>query len=110
MTQNIQLATTLSFAAARPEFDQQMLDRVVKEVEKTGPILRNSLAPQVLLSLLYTYEDVSEPDFDSYLGFLRSDVGQRYNRAAMNAVDDALTRAARSLGARLIEALKQKRA
>lgn len=103
MSLNIQLAAGLSILATQPGFDQSALAQLVNETEKMRPVIEQSVMPQLMLSLLHTYEPLSDADFEAYLAFVESPPGIRFNLAVMEAFDEAFVTAAKSLGKRLMD-------
>jgi len=98
------LAVAVSLdAASGGELPTDVLaDRLEGERERMRPAIRET----VLLSMLYTYRDVSEETLESYAAFLESDAGRWYSRTLSRAMLGAMTASATRLGTGLREAIE----
>ncbi len=101
MMLDLQLAIITAMSAAGKEEVQPSHKEIRESLLKVKPQIRDAAAQSTALSFLYTYRALTESEIDMYIAFAESDTGRRYHLITYKGVHDAITKAARKLGARI---------
>ena len=109
MTINTTLGLTYGMALAAPHGIIPDFVRIKEELESQKPELVAAYEQYGVVQFALIYQSVSDSDLDKYLAFAESAVGKRYHDATIQAMDVALTRAARELGRQIGKPLKAAR-
>lgn len=88
------VALTLGATSERPATAEE----IMAEFEAPRAQMRSQIRETVLISYLYTYRELTDPELGAYAAFLESDPGRWYSRALSRAFLGALTGSARRLG------------
>jgi hypothetical protein len=88
------VALTLGATSESPATAEQ----IMAEFEAPRARMRSEIQETVLISYLYTYRELTDPELGAYAAFLESDPGRWYSRALSRAFLGALTGSARRLG------------
>jgi len=96
----VALGMALGMDSTQPAEKRLGLARLQAEVKKALPAdeVRQKLRETLPLFYAYTYRDVKDADLASYLAFLRSASGKRYQGGVTAAYNEVLIRAAVRLG------------
>jgi len=87
---NTQLAITIAIVASLPNEQQPTYDNLAALVEQTRPQIESAMRTQTIISLLYTYRNVTETELDQYIDFASSPTGGIYQEAAVSGLKKAL--------------------
>jgi hypothetical protein len=102
-------ASTFSIAAAMdatlPQDKRQGQDRLRILTDRQRPKWREASQDMTLVSLLYTYQRLTDQELERYVEFLETDIGRQYNNAASDALKDALYVAIERMSQRLTDIL-----
>ena len=91
--QNMQIAvnTTVLLALA-PEQPLDM-DELLVELQSAGTQINPALEQMVLVSFVYSYQDLSDEELNSYEDFLNQSATKRFNRLVISAINTGLENA-----------------
>lgn len=92
-------------AVEDPAAGEAALDQLRATMEGKRAEIAQSIEEESVATFAFIYRNLTEPELASYLAFIESPVGQRYQLASLAAVDKALAEAAESLG-RMLAATK----
>jgi hypothetical protein len=92
--------------AALPD---QAIAAIDSEMQKVRPAMTAQMQEQILLTLAYTYRDVSIPELRQYLAFATSTAGKRFFDAAIPAMNAVLVKAGGEFGHALMRELGKER-
>jgi hypothetical protein len=81
------------------------LNAIDKALEQMRPTMAAQIKEQILLSLAFTYRDVSIPDLRQYLAFLTSPTGKRFYGVIVPAMNKVLVKASGEFGHALMRGL-----
>jgi hypothetical protein len=99
MIKNVQIVMTAAIMANASKDQQVSIDQIVMIVQQNTQNLFDLYYPQVLASLVYTYQGLSDSEFEKYITFVNSDVGKRYYAAVLDAIDAAVVNASSKFAA-----------
>jgi hypothetical protein len=104
-------ATAFSIAAAMdatlPQGQRQGQDRLRILMDRQRPKWREASQDATLVSLLYTYQTLTDAELERYVEFLETDIGREYNNAASTALKDALYLAIEETSRALADVMKR---
>lgn len=84
------LASALGVNAAQPEEDRAPVDAVRQRIKSIEPDLRKQADENLILTMLYTYESLTNKELETYLKFLRTSGGAAYSRSSAAGMREAL--------------------
>jgi len=87
-TRSVELAAQ---AIGTPHKSYPTMESIRQEALKNKGQIQADLEKETLLSLLYTYRNLSDAEFDRYLDFAASDSGKKYFFNMSEALSDAMT-------------------
>lgn len=102
-----QLAAALAANAMQPPNSRQEPSELMAQVETIRPLIESMTRQQVLLSLLYTYRDLSEEDLRGYIEFATAPQGNAFNRLASEAMSRTFVEKSAQLGEVLGELVRE---
>ena len=102
-----QLAAALAANAVQPPEQRLEPQQVMAIVEGTRGMIEAMTREQVLLSLLYTYQDLSEAELQGYIGFATSPAGNTFNRLVSEAMSRTFVEKSGDLGEVLGELVRE---
>ncbi|WP_319521701.1 DUF2059 domain-containing protein [uncultured Desulfosarcina sp.] len=102
---NTQLAITIAIVASLPKEQQPAYDNLAAVVEQTRPQIEGAMRAQTIVSLLYTYRNVTETELDQYIEFASSPTGKNYHDAAVSGLKKALLEGSYSWGETIADIL-----
>jgi hypothetical protein len=88
---NMSVAIAVGVLDASPYTDEDAVRKLKESIEEKNPEIAESVRQQVLLTLLYSYREVSDADLQRYIAFGQSPSGKRYQDAMIEGIDRALT-------------------
>jgi len=91
MILNIQIAIISAISAMTPAQPCPTFEQITEMVYKNRPQVKQVISQQVIGGFLYTYHGVSKRDLETYIAFIESPVGSKYQRVTLKALSDALT-------------------
>lgn len=95
------VAVQLGASSAQPEAPAPSADQLKEMLESQRPQMIEASTAVTLALFARTYAPVSTERLRRYLAFVRTPAGTRFNDVSFDAVDAALTDAAREMGRRL---------
>ena len=104
---NTQIAIVTAITATLPTEQQTSIEELVSLIQRSRPELEAVLHNQTLISFLYTYRSMPISDLKNYIGFARTQAGQNYHSAAIEGLQEALLKAAISMGEAIASELNQ---
>lgn len=104
---NMQFSMGAGMAMATSGDKAVDLDKLAAQVEKAKPGLQQQLSQYILISMLYTYKDLSEQELNRYIEFASSPAGSKFYTAMFGGIDKAFTEVGRRYGKALGEYFKQ---
>ncbi|BBO75623.1 hypothetical protein DSCW_30400 [Desulfosarcina widdelii] len=87
---NTQLAITIAIVASLPKEQRPTYDNLAAVVEQTRPQIESAMRAQTIVSLLYTYRNVTETELDQYIEFASYPTGKNYHDAVVSGLKKAL--------------------
>jgi len=84
------LATALGINAAQAPEDRMSVEAVRKRVKSVAPDLRKQSDQSLLLTMLYSYEPLSDKELESYLKFLKTRAGAVYSKSSTAGMREVL--------------------
>ncbi len=94
----------LSGMAANGGGNVQMSEgEILSLLASQEPMIRESVERSSLENAAFTYRDLSDADFDVYVGFLTSPAGKKLYSVMNTTADDIMAERGRAFGARIIE-------
>jgi len=102
-----QLAAALAANAVQPPERRLEPAQVMAIVEGSRGMIESMTREQVLLSLLYTYRDLSEAELRGYIEFANSPAGNTFNRVVSQAMSRTFVEKSGELGEVLGELLRE---
>jgi hypothetical protein len=102
---NTQLAITIAVVASLPKEQQPTYDKLAAVVEQTRPQIESAMQTQTIISLLYTYSNVSDAELGRYIGFASSPTGKIYHEATISGLKKALLEGSYKWGESIAEIL-----
>ncbi|MCL4502504.1 MAG: hypothetical protein M1438_11725 [Deltaproteobacteria bacterium] len=104
---NIQTAVSLGINASLPSEQQQSLADIRREVNQSRPEIEANMKLETLMSLLYTYRNLTGAEIGQYIKFASSKAGVKYRVVTDNAWEKALIHGGIRWGKAVGEAMKQ---
>jgi hypothetical protein len=102
-----QVALALAVISTLPLERQRSIDDIVREIEKSRPLVEGTVRAGTLVSLLYTYRDLSDAEIQRYIDFAVSPVGSKFQSVCMTALKKAFFDCSVKWGKAIGEAIKQ---
>jgi len=88
----------------------EAIEAIDSALQKMRAAMTTQIKAMVLLSLAYTYREMSVEELRQYLVFATSPVGKRYHDAAVSAINKVLVNAGGEFGHALMRELGKERA
>jgi hypothetical protein len=88
--ENTYLASALGINAAQPEENRMPAEAVRRRVKSTAPELRKESDENLTLTMLYTYQSLTDKELEAYLKFLKSSGGAAYSKASATGMREAM--------------------
>ncbi|MCL4500797.1 MAG: hypothetical protein M1438_02945 [Deltaproteobacteria bacterium] len=104
---NIQTAVSLGINASLPSEQQQSLADIQREINQSRPEIEANMKLETLVSLLYTYRNLTEAEIGQYIKFAATKAGVKYRVVTDNAWEKALIKGGIRWGKAVGEAMKQ---
>lgn len=98
------IAVQVAFGTAMAAFNGQDadFDRIRDQVESQRTMLSGMVEQQVYAAYLYTYRELSDDQLKSYIEFMQTREGNRYNEVVTDSVQQAIIRPIESIGTGLM--------
>jgi len=77
-----------------------------KQIDTTQAMLKPSIESTTLVSFLFTYKDLTDKEFESYVSFHKSKVGQTFNKSLWKAMNHSFSQASNTIGKNMGQTLK----
>ena len=104
---NMQYSMGAGMAMATANGNAVNLDAIAAEIEKAKPKLQQQLSQYILVSMLYTYQGLSEQELNSYIDFVSSPLGSSFYTAMYSGMDEAFGKVGEKYGKALGVYFKQ---
>ena len=104
---NMQYSMGAGMAMATANGNAVDLDAIAAEIEKAKPKLQQQLSQYILVSMLFTYQGLSEQELNSYIEFVSSPLGSSFYTAMYSGMDEAFGKVGKQYGKALGEYFKQ---
>ncbi len=92
MVMNSQLAILTAFSLTVPVEMQGLFRQAIETIRNSKPQMEKMMRPQITMTILYTYQGLTNKELKKYMDFYNSKEGLKYNKTASDALSDALTR------------------
>lgn len=102
---NIQISMGAGMAMAKGE--SVNLTAIAAEIENAKPQMHDQMAKYVLVSMLYTYQDLSKKELDNYIEFVRSPAGTSFYTAIYSGLNEAFIKVGKNYGRALGQYFEQ---
>jgi hypothetical protein len=86
---------------------KELFYEISKEIEENRFKIKSDLQSFAIISSLYTYKSIEDKDLISYIDFLQSNIGIKYQKAAMSAIVDVFKDRSFVLGLTIVEKIKR---
>lgn len=86
---------------------KELFYEISMEIEKNRFKIKSDLQSFAIISSLYTYKSIEDKDLISYIDFLQSNAGIKYQKAAMSAIVDVFKDRSFVLGLTIAEKIKK---
>lgn len=73
-----QVLVDIAMASLLPNFTEDMIDKITKQVQQSKPALKQQVATEIDLIMLFTYSHISKEEVNKYLEFTSSPLGKKY--------------------------------
>lgn len=73
-----QVLVEMAMASLLPNFTEDMIDKIAKQVQQNKPALKQQVATEIELIMLFTYSHISKEEVNKYLEFTSSPLGKKY--------------------------------
>ncbi|HEY5604284.1 MAG TPA: DUF2059 domain-containing protein [Gammaproteobacteria bacterium] len=104
---NMQFSMGVGLAMATADGESVNLDAIAAEIEAAKPQLQQQMSQYILVSMLYTYQDLSEQELSRYIEFVSSPLGASFYAALFSGVDEAFIKVGKKYGKALGEYFEQ---
>ncbi|MGH8728400.1 MAG: DUF2059 domain-containing protein [Burkholderiales bacterium] len=101
-----ELGVALGLDSLRPADEQLGLDKLMENISQERGSLTAGMRDLNIVGFLYMYRTLSDEELDSYLKFLQSDPGVKYQEAVTAGLKEALLEAAVETARALPETIK----
>ncbi len=108
MVMNSQLAILTAFSLSVPVEMQKSFQQAIAGVRNSRPQMEKMMRPQITMTVLFTYQGLTDKELKKYIAFYSSREGLKYNKTATDALSDALTRGSVRWGRSVFEILNNK--
>ncbi|WP_111497007.1 DUF2059 domain-containing protein [Marinobacter bohaiensis] len=102
------VAVQLGLASAMSAFSGGQgptYDQMKQQIEDQRFMLKGAVEQQVYAAYLYTYQDFSADEIDTYLDFMGSDAGSAFNRVVTDSIQKAILEPVENVGGQLVRLL-----
>ena len=90
ITINTQLAVQAGIMASLHTDQSLDIEKLREEIEQARPQIEAMMKPYINVSMLYTYESLSDSEIDKYIGFASSKVGKKYHSVLITGLTKAI--------------------
>ena len=104
---NMQLAVAIAIVASMPVEQQPARDQLTASIEQSRPQLEYALRNQTLVSMLYTYQSLTDQELNRYIAFASSPSGTNYHTVVSAGMQKALLQGGYKLGESIAEILNE---
>jgi hypothetical protein len=104
---NMQAALSLGINASLPKEQQQTLADIQREINNSRREIEADMKLETLVSLLYTYRNLTESEIGQYIQFATSPAGEKFRVVADEGWEKALIEGGIRWGKAVGEAMKQ---
>ena len=104
---NMQFSMGAALALASAKGEQVNLQLISDEVEKSKPQLQQQLAQIIMVSMLYTYQNLTEQELKAYIDFVSGPLGSKFYDAVYAGLDEAFIRVGKEYGKALAKYFEQ---
>jgi hypothetical protein len=104
---NMQYSMGAGMAMANADGKPVDLDALAAQINKAKPQLQQQIAQYIMVSMLYTYQDLSEQELKDYIAFVSSPVGNSFYAAMFGGIDKAFVKVGQHYGKALGEYFDQ---
>lgn len=91
--QNMQIAVNATVLLALAPEQPLDMDELLVELQSAGTQINPALEQMVLVSFVYSYQDLSDEELNSYEDFLNQSATKRFNRLVISAINTGLENA-----------------
>jgi hypothetical protein len=91
--QNMQIAVNATVLLALAPEQPLDMDELLVELQSAGTQINPALEQMVLVSFVYSYQDLSDEELNSYEDFLNQSTTKRFNRLVISAINTGLENA-----------------
>ena len=107
MAIHTQVAVTMALRATLPTDQQQPIEEIYREIEKTRPAVEAEARTQTLISQLYAYRSLTDAEIQTYTEFAKSPAGSNFYSACTAALNKAYIEGATRWGKLIGDAMKE---
>jgi hypothetical protein len=99
---NLQVAFILAVTAELPEDQRPSYDRIMAEINRDRPRMRQAMERETIAGFLYAYRQLTDDEIGKYIAFAESEAGRKYNAVTSEGLNSALMQAGLALGNKMI--------
>jgi len=102
---NTQFGIRTAVASIFQPVSKEMLTKIAEGVDKNRQQIKSAVQPVVMVSLLYTYQSLSDNELGEYIDFAASESGKKYHDVTVETMQAAFRDASFNFGLSMTEAL-----